>query len=157
MKQLSSSSTTWYKIGFPSIWLSAFGIASIVMLFNAGRKDLPPEFPIIFPCFWVFGLCLCSILCFPLKHVGLAGSILKVRGLKEEIEIPLSEVVSVSGTFMQNPETITLRLKHSSIFGSKIKFMPSHRFFRFTPHPTLVFLRELIKTEANQAPHPTTL
>jgi hypothetical protein len=44
---------------------------------------------------------------------------------------------------MQNPETITVRFKCSTVFGSSIKFMPSYRVIRFKTHPTIVLLRGL--------------
>jgi hypothetical protein len=141
---LSSRTTTLNKVIFPALWLSLFGIGAIGVLIHSGQKDMPPALPIIFPSMWLMGLLICWLLCFPLKHVTLDSSTLRVRGLTKEIEIPLTDVVSVSGSFMQNPETITLRLRHSTNFGQKIKFMPEQRFFRLTTHPTIVLLREMI-------------
>jgi hypothetical protein len=147
MTRLSSSATTWHKTVFPTLWLSMFGIGAIVSLLPGGSKDMLPAFPIILPCMWLFGLGLVFFLCFPLKHVSLVGSVLKVRDRKQEIEIPLSEVASISGSSMGKPETITLRLRHATAFGSKIKFVASYRFFTFGPHPTVKLLRELMEKE----------
>ncbi|HEY5552189.1 MAG TPA: hypothetical protein VIK52_09880, partial [Opitutaceae bacterium] len=111
----------------------------------SGSEAMPAEFALMFPFFWLFGLVLCSVLCIPLKHVSLEGSNLRVSGLKKVAVIPLSDVISVSSSFLfHNPETITLRFRHSTVFGFSIKFTPYHRLFRFKTHPTAKRLKELV-------------
>jgi hypothetical protein len=144
IQRLSSGCTIVNKVVFPAIWLTVFGIGAVVVLIGVDPKAMSFELKIIFPFMWLFGLVLMLVFCFPLKHVTLDSSSLHIRGLMQEIEIPLTEVVSVSGSFLQNPETITLALRHPTIFGQKIKFMPKQRFFRFTTHPTIRLLRDLI-------------
>ena len=101
----------------------------------------------MFPVGWIFGLGLCVWLCFPLKHVSLGPTSLSVEGLQKKIEIPLSDIEAVSGSFATNPEFITLRLKRPCEFGVCIRFMPSIRFWRFSPHPTVTMLSEILASQ----------
>ncbi len=140
--QLSSSGTTFYKVVFPAIWLTGFGAGAIALAFGAGTPTPPFVMRIMFPIGWLLGLGLCAWLCFPLKHVALGPTSLSVEGLRKKIEIPLSDVEAVSGSFATNPEIITLRLKRPCEFGVRIRFMPSMRFWRFSPHPTVTMLSQ---------------
>jgi hypothetical protein len=139
MRRLSSTLTTFYKVIFPAIWLSGFGVGTFAVLISS---NVPKELHVIFPAAWLFGLLVCWFLCFPLKHVSILDGDLHVGGLRRTIIVPLSEVTAVTGSVMQNPESITLWLKHESAFGPKIKFMPELRFFRFSTHPTVTLLND---------------
>ncbi len=140
--RLSSSVTVFYKVIFPAVWLTGFGLAAIILAFGGFRASspIPTQMRVMFPVAWLFGLGLCAWLCFPLKHVILGEDFLVVEGLSQRLTIPLSDVVAVSASFATNPETITLQLKRVTPFGTKIRFMPSIRFLRSEPHPTLTLL-----------------
>ncbi|CAN5904007.1 hypothetical protein BH11VER1_BH11VER1_34590 [soil metagenome] len=145
MRQLSSRSTTFYKCGFPAIWLSIFGLGTIALGIESIQGEPPRKMLITFLGFWIVGIILFSFLSFPLKHVRLTDTHFCVRGLKQEIHIPLENVIAISSSYLQNPETITLSLKNPTIFGSKIVFTPDARFIRFRPHPTYLFLKQLLE------------
>src|SRR5687768_9475420 len=135
--QLSSSGTTFYKVIFPALWLTGFGVGAIAAALGAGGPSSPVEMRIVFPVGWLLGLGLCAWLCFPLKHVSLVSGAVVVEGLRRKIIIPLSDIAAVSGSSGTNPEIITLKLKQPCPFGARIRFVPGFRFWRFSPHPTL--------------------
>jgi hypothetical protein len=142
--RLSSSGTTFYKVIFPAFWLTGFGVGAIAVALGVGEPSLPVEIRVMFPVGWLFGLVLCAWLCFPLKHVSLVSGAVVVEGLRRKTTIPLSDIAAVSGSFATNPEIITVSLKQPCAFGTRIRFMPSVRFWRFSPHPTLTMLSEML-------------
>lgn len=144
MKKLSSNATTFLKVIFPVVWLLGFGVASFVAVIRFDEKIDSMDSLMLFPCFLFFGFLLFAFSLFQIKHAHLSGSCLIIRGLGTEVEIPISDILLVRCTSMQNPEMITLECRQTTAFGRKIKFVPKIRFVRFRPHPTLIMLRELI-------------
>lgn len=142
---LSSKATTLFKLVFPAFLLPVMIIASFLVGLTSltDAKSAAPQAWVVFPVLSVVAILVACFICFPLKYVTMEGSALRIRGLWKEALVPLSEVASVSGSIMQNPETITVRFKCSTVFGSSIKFMPSYRVIRFKTHPTIVLLRGL--------------
>lgn len=68
-----------------------------------------------------------------------------------EDRIPLTNVSSVSGTTLLNPEWITLTLNSRSAFGYQVSFMPPVRLLRFSENPLVRELRELVATASDEA------
>ena len=100
---------------------------------------------IMFPVFWIVGFMLFKFSLFQLKHVKIDSLDIYVSNSKDYVTIPLDNILTASGSSMQNPEIITIKLRHPTVFGSTIKFMPDVRFNRISSHPTLQFLKELIR------------
>lgn len=133
---------------FPAIWLFGMGAGALCVGLGAVTPPLPDYLHIIFPILWLVGVGLMACLCFPLKHVYLESTGLQVGGLWSTIMIPLSEVEAVSASSGTNPEIITVRLKRRCAFGRKIRFMPSYRFNRLSPHPTYALLSKAVGAQA---------
>ena len=133
MSQLSSSSTSWFRTGLPLLWLTAFGVTSIVLQFSESASS---EMKIAFPVATVAGLGLLSLLAMPLKKVALEGDHLIVEGWRARAVIPLADVERVSWWMAVKPEIISIVLKKDSLFGRRILFTPGFRVLRLSEHPT---------------------
>jgi hypothetical protein len=81
-----------------------------------------------------------------LKEVSVDKDFLYVSNFRREIKVPLSEVVSVRGSFLVKGklEPITVRFKGETEFGSKIIFVPPYRLFGIGLHPTAGELGALV-------------
>jgi len=66
--------------------------------------------------------------CLQLKRVDLDGEVLRVSNFREEIEVPLREVESVTASAFVTPELIWLHLRQPTIFGETIVFAAPIRF-----------------------------
>jgi hypothetical protein len=75
-----------------------------------------------------------------------AGDALIVRFGSEQERIPLSEIINISYTYMQNPSRVTLTLRTPSRFGKEVSFMPPQRFFPFAKSPIVAELIERADT-----------
>jgi hypothetical protein len=84
--QLSSSLTFWYKIIFPSLWLSGFAAGSVAMLFT----EKAPA--IAFVCATVAGFFFLRHLCFPLKRVRQGSDGILVSNFSDEIFVPYAQI-----------------------------------------------------------------
>lgn len=159
MRRLSSSFTFGYKLVFPTIWLAGFGGATLFLIAGSitklwRREVIPRELvlmTIMFSIGLAAGLAFFSMLSFPLKHVSVRGDALRVEGLKEKVDVLLSDIAEVHGFKWTNPELITLVLKRETPFGRKIKFTPGYRLLKMSDHPVVTELEALVK-EANQSP-----
>jgi hypothetical protein len=73
-----------------------------------------------------------------------AGDALIVRFGGEQQRIPLSEIINVSYSYMQNPNRVTLTLRTPCQFGKEVSFSPPARFLPFAKSPIVAELIERI-------------
>ncbi len=114
---LSSSLTFINKFFALVIWL---GGGWFIFLIN-------PRSGLFFLCFFLIITAFIYWSCCRLKRVERVGDILRISNYFREIEVPLTEVESVSGNIFMRPELIWLTFRRPTIFGSKIVFMPKWR------------------------------
>jgi hypothetical protein len=146
MEKLSSSWTFFYKIVFPIIWISGFGIGTLTLWLGKFDQQPPPpiEMKWLFLIAWLVGSG--SILWFALrlKTVTLNGDRLIIKNYGQEDTIPLSSINGISGTRFINPKTIKLNLYPPCVFGEKVVFIPKTSFYNpFGQHPIVKQLKEL--------------
>jgi hypothetical protein len=146
IEQLSSSRTFWYKLVFPILWVSGFGLGTLAMFAGWYDHSSPQDLNtrLTFLLVWVVGSSFIIWLAHRLKTVAVARDHLLVGNYQKEIEIPLSSIIRVSETHLVNPKQIVLRLYPACEFGDKIVFIPKVRFYNpFGDHPAVTRLRRL--------------
>jgi len=141
MQRLSTSRTYFYKVVLP--------IAVTLMYLGVFIFFTSLEIALIgIVSFIVSGIIFSFILLlnlYSIKKVSIDDDFLYVSNFKKEIEIPLSQISSVSGNIWGLPRKITIRLNEPSVFGKKITFLGYHVFFLFfTTHPAVEEIRNKI-------------
>lgn len=111
-----------YKLTF--LFLLASSIAGVLM-------D-PRDFSVLgffFMLVWLVGWFLVVN---RLKSVYLNGEVLSVSNYLKTIEIPVSEITAVEASRLWGwqPQTVTLKLRSTSIFGDEIAFVPKGKWFK---------------------------
>ncbi len=145
-EKLSSSWTLFYKLIFPIVWISGFGIGTIVLWLASFDpiKSPPSEMKWMFLFAWLTGSSFIIWFSLRLKHVTLTDKLLIVKGYFKEIEVPISSVNYVSESMFVNPKTIKLSIYPESEFGSTIVFMPKVKLYNpFKQHPITKQLMQL--------------
>ena len=148
MRELSSRWTFFQKRVFPPLWIGGFSLVTLLMFLVPdsfhGSMDVRAAR-------WIFaGATLVGggfiyWACMRLKKVTLVGDILIVSNFRDEIQVPLRDIETVSGSLSVSPELIWIEFRRPTAFGSKIVFMPKMRFLHgFTRHPLVAELRSLI-------------
>ena len=97
---------------------------------------------------WLLGSVYIYFVYGKIKKVTLSGSKFIVSNYLKEITIDISEIDSIGGSILLNPELIWLNLKGDSEFGEKIIFAPEQRssfniFAGFTKHPLVAKIKSL--------------
>jgi hypothetical protein len=144
--ELSSSVTFIYKFVFPAIWISIGGFLLFVTIEGIHRTTFPDtatSLLIVVP--WLLGAVFLLQLATPVLRVELRDGRLYASNYRREIEIPRSDIVSVTQNVWVNVRPITLHLRNETPFGRRIRFIPPGRvIFAFWKEDPLVDeLREL--------------
>jgi hypothetical protein len=144
--ELSSSVTFIYKFVFPTIWISIGGFLLFVTIEGIHRTTFPDtatSLLIVVP--WLLGAVFLLRLAAPVLRVELRDGRLYASNYRREIEIPRSDIVSVTQNVWVNVRPITLHLRKETPFGRRIRFIPPGRvIFAFWKEDPLVDkLREL--------------
>jgi hypothetical protein len=132
---LSSSLTLINKFFALVIWL---GGGCFILLIN-------PRFDLFFLLLFLIITAFIYWSCCRLKKVERFDNLLRISNYFREIEVPLTEVESVSGNIFMRPELIWLTFRRPTMFGSKIVFMPRWRVLSgWTRNPLVAQLQEEI-------------
>jgi hypothetical protein len=123
-----------------------FGFLTLFLAVTFSTKPGPPMV------FWLFPVFTAAIFYFVLKKLVLdladevqdAGDALIVRFGSERQRIPLSEIINVSYSYMQNPARVTLTLRTPCQFGKEVSFSPPTRFVPFAKSPVVADLIERV-------------
>ena len=136
MVKISSSSTYFNKRVFPTIW---FGFLALflggALVVGIGRKPVDELllFILIPLIMAVLGYVFFKSILFDLvDEVWDAGNELIVKNRGREERIALADILNVNYNGWMNPPRITLSLRHPTMFGSEISFVPPFRFFHFS-------------------------
>lgn len=126
MERISSNSTLFFKIFFPSFWTVFFGAFTIAILFNPipmfmGWPQLTTR--IIFVVLYLIGAVVIYLTIFQLKRVELSPSHLYLTNYVKHFQYVIEdiEVVQIHNYFLFSIGT--LRLKNKGAFGREIRFM----------------------------------
>jgi hypothetical protein len=146
MQRISSRSTFFYKRVFPVFWFGLLALFFLLPLLVRKSAGGPPFVVFLVPAFMlVFGYFLMKKLVFDLAdEVVDEGDALTVRFGSERQRIPLSEIINVSYSYMQNPNRVTLTLRTPCPFGKEVSFSPPARFVPFAKNPIVADLIDRI-------------
>jgi hypothetical protein len=146
MQRISSRTTLFYKRVFPVFWFGFLALFFLVPLLARKSAGGPPVVVFLVPAFMmVFGYFLMKKLVFDLADEVLDdGDALIVRFGSEQQRIPLSEIINVSYSYMQNPNRVTLTLRTPCQFGKEVSFSPPARFLPFAKSPIVAGLIDRI-------------
>ncbi len=127
------------------IWFGFLAFFVAMFFFVGFQVGVPIAF-FLGPAFMaIFGYFLMKKLVFDLADEVLdAGDALVVRFGSEQERIPLSEIINVSYSYMQNPNRVTLTLRTPSQFGKEVSFSPPARFLPLAKSPIVADLIERV-------------
>jgi hypothetical protein len=140
-RNLSSAWTFWAKFVFPAVWISGFGIGTI-LLWVGGFHDRnnampPPQIKFVFLGVWVLGSTFILWASAGLKRMRMDERQLHVSNYVREICIPFSAIVDVKQNRWLNSRPITIYFRGATEFGDKATFMPKRsiriKFWRIDP------------------------
>jgi hypothetical protein len=146
IEKLSSSWTIFYKIVFPIIWISGFGIGTLLLwLVKFEQPQVPPaEIKWMFLIIWLVGSGFILWIALRLKTVTLNGNALIIKNYGQEDTVQLSSINGISETRLINPKMIKLSFYPPCVFGEKVFFIPKSKFYNpFGQHPIVKQLKEL--------------
>jgi hypothetical protein len=138
--------TFFTKRAFPTIWFGFLAIFIFVGFVSKNDKNSPPAFALIMPLIMgAFGYFICKKLLWDLAdEVTDAGDSLIFRFGREQEQIPLSNIVNISYSYMINPPRVTLTLRTPSRFGEEVSFTPLQP-FSLIPFTRSPIVAELIR------------
>ena len=129
--ELSSAWTFSAKFVFPAVWISGFGLATILLwsggLHDANNAAPPPQVKFVFLGMWVLGSTFVLWASAGLKRVRTDGRQLLVSNYVREIRIPFSAIVDVRQNRWLNSRPITIYLRDATEFGDRATFIPKWR------------------------------
>src|SRR5689334_20250037 len=91
---LSSRLTFYMKVILPALWISIFGIVTVVLWFSINTS--PVEMKWVFLAAFIGGSLSFWWWCIPLKKVGVRGGDLVISNFRKEIMVPLNFIESVT-------------------------------------------------------------
>jgi hypothetical protein len=146
MITFSSRLTFFYKVIFPVIWISGFGLGMIGVEL---AHDPPLAVKFTFATVWVLGTVFIMWLCAPLKRVRADDRALYVSNYLKEIPVPVGLIDRVTENRWINIHPVTIHLSADAEFGRKIVFMPRARMaLVWSRHPVVGEIERLAHTAA---------
>jgi hypothetical protein len=140
-RTLSSAWTFSAKFVFPAVWISGFGLGTILLWFGGfhDRNNAlpPPQMKFAFLAVWVLGSTLIVLINAGLKRVRIDEFHLYVSNYVQEICIPFTSIIDVKQNRWISSRPITIYFRDTTELGDKATFMPKRhfriRFWRIDP------------------------
>jgi hypothetical protein len=129
MKHESDLSSAWTfsaKFVFPAVWISGFGLGTILPWLGGlrdGNIALSPLFLLV----WILGSTFILWASAGLKRVRTDGRQLLVSNYVREIRIPFSAIMDVRQNRWLNTRPITIYFRDATEFGDRATFIPKWR------------------------------
>ena len=143
---LSSSLTVFFQAILPAALLLAFGWWALVSLLPSQTGTAGDEMKLLVLLTGLLMLPALYWFSFRLKKVAVDDRHLYVSNYVREIAISLSDIESVSESWLIGPKLIYIGLKAESLCGRKIVFAPPVRLFsQFRHHPVADELKQMIQ------------
>lgn len=130
MQRISSGTTFLSKRILPLILFGFLGFFVFMILFGRNSHGGPPVSVLIGPLFMaiIFFFIMKKMVWDLADEVLDGGDFLIVRFGSEQEQIPLSNIINVSYSYMMNPPRVTLTLRIASRFGNEVSFSPPRNF-----------------------------
>lgn len=146
MRTLSSAQTFLMKVVFPVVWITGFGLGTLVLWVGAmhGSNGESPPYndKWWFLIAWIAGSTFLLWGCARLKKVRMGGGHLYVSNYWREIKVPVAAIASVTENRWTNIHPVTIHFRVRTEFGQRIIFMPSVRLLPWASHPVVQELLE---------------
>jgi hypothetical protein len=130
-RTLSSAWTFWAKFLFPAVWISGFGLGTILLwsgdLVDRNNATPPPQLKFVFLGVWILATTFILWTSAGLKRVRMDERRLYVSNFVREIEVPFSAIMDVKQNRWINSRPITIYFRDTTEFGDKATFMPKRR------------------------------
>jgi hypothetical protein len=141
-RRLSSKLITYaMKYFFAPLWISAFGIGTVLFLFAGTQED--PEIKWMFLFGWITGTIICWFSCIRLKHIEIDDEYIYISTLTRRVKVPLSEIILIEDLTLFYTALIWITFSSRTAFGRKIVFMPGPRIYPFQRHPAVDELQQI--------------
>ena len=144
---LSSRITFGYKFLFPVLWITGFGLGTLALWLGKVKWSATQSNPEFlrwqFLIMWLAGASFIIWLSRRIKHVEIDENDLYVSDYFSDVTIPLTEISRITESRWTSPKTVTIHLRHHTPAGSKIVFLPKHRFAWQISHPIVAELNEI--------------
>ena len=132
-RTLSSAWTFSAKFVFPAVWISGFGLGTI-LLWVGGFHDRnnampPPQMKFMFLAVWTLGSTFILWASAALKRVRIDERQLYVSNYVQEICIPFNSIIEVKQNRWLNSRPITIYFRDATEFGDNATFIPKRRIF----------------------------
>jgi hypothetical protein len=126
MKRISSKTTFFYKLVFPTVWFGFLGIFIFLSLFGERQADRMDVMLFIVPVFMAaFGYFIMRKLLFDLiDEVYDEGDSLLFKNRRKEVRVGLGEIKNVSYSPMVSPPRVTISLRTKTDLGDELSFSP---------------------------------
>jgi len=149
--KLSSSSTYYYKVLLPAVWIIMFGFVTIEIWLGLFDQQSPvaEEGKFLFLVAWIIGFAFMLRYTVCLKTVSLDKDDLVIKNFNRVIRVPLSNINHISESRLWRPKTISLTVYPPCEFGEKITFIPRISLKSFflkqlwEDHPVVERLRQM--------------
>lgn len=145
MRELSSPFTFFYKYVFILIWFFGFGLGiSDTLLTLEPFSNNWNQYAAL----WFGGIVLIFFTSGNIKKVMIEGDELVITNFLKTDRLPLSIISGVDGSTFLSPRLVWLTLHESSLFGTRIVFLPRHRSTKgLGKHPIVHELREELRLD----------
>jgi hypothetical protein len=142
MKRISSKTTLFYKLVFPTVWFGFLGIFVLLSLFGERQADRPDVMLFIVPVFMAgFGYFIMRKLLFDLiDEVYDDGDSLLFKNRRKEVRVGLAEIKNVSYSPMVSPPRVTISLRTKTDLGDDLSFSPPVSFIPFKKNQDIMEL-----------------
>jgi hypothetical protein len=141
METVSSSLTFFYKFVFTTVWSGGLGMGTAFMFLS--RQNNSPAMGWPFAAIWLVGSVVIWGMCGRLKRVRLNGTTLMISNYRDEIAVPISDIVQVKQNRLVNLRPVFLTFRRETPFGYTVTFMPRVSFRMFSEDDIVVRLRRL--------------
>lgn len=144
MQRISSRTTFFSKRVFPVIWFGFLAVFIAIGL-TQSRSGMPVPFLVMPVLMAGIGFLIMKKFVLDLAdEVFDDGDALIFRFGSEQQRIPLSEIMNISYSYIQNPPRVTLTLRTPCQFGKEVSFSPPARFLPFAKSPIVAELIERV-------------
>jgi hypothetical protein len=135
MKRITSKGTIFYKRVFPVMWLGGLAAAAVLMLGSGKLKESDSVMPFLVAVVLLATmgyLIMKTQLWILIDEVHDEGASLLFRNADTAVRVNLADIESVSyKTIGVVVPRVTIRVKHETELGSKLRFMPTVRAIPF--------------------------